>query len=312
MSAMLLDGIALGGDLAGDVARRVLIILALDVDHRLYRRDRTDRVRRRVDRDPVDIFERGQHLRPQPFVEHRPSRSLVDKSVGGNRHDQHVPQASGRFEMAHMPEVQKVEGAVRLDYGPAAVAQMTRDPTELVDRAYLVTRAFDLREVESARPDTDFGFARHRPRFASLAPRCRNQSLVASSIPSTVHTGASRQYSMLSIMIRTPSAKLTSGFQPSSVLILVISAQVQSGSPGRLAMSTTAGAPSRRTRSLTLAGLPLPTLYTSPGLPRSAATSSASMASLTNVKSRVWVPSPTMVSGRPARSCARNTPKTAP
>src|SRR6516225_5347585 len=258
--AMLLDGIALGRDLAGDVARRVLIILALDVDYRLYRRDRTHRVRRRVDRDPIDIFERGQHLCPQPFVEHRPSRSLVDKSVGGDRHDQHVAQASGRFEMAHMPEVQEVEGAVRLDYGPAAVAQMTRDPAELVDRAYLVTRAFDLREVESARPDTDFGFARHRPRFASLAPRCRNQSLVASAIPSTVHTGASRQYSMLSIMIRTPSAKLTSGFQPSSVLILVISAQVQSGSPGRLAMWTVAGAPSSRTSSLMLAGSPLPTL----------------------------------------------------
>jgi hypothetical protein len=150
MPAMLLDGIALGRDLAGDVARRVLIILALDVDHRPYRRDRTHRVRRRVDRDPIDIFERGQHFRPQRFVEHRPPRPLVDKPVGGDRYHQHVAEAAGGFEVAHVPQMQEIEGAVRLYDRPARVAEVTRDCAELVDRAHLVAGAFDLREVESA------------------------------------------------------------------------------------------------------------------------------------------------------------------
>ena len=43
-----------------------------------------------------------------------------------------------------------------------------------------------------------------------------------------------------------------------------------------------------------------------------ATVSSASTASLTKVKSRVWLPSPTMVSGSPACSCARNTPVSEP
>src|ERR1044071_5661796 len=58
-------------------------------------------------------------------------------------------------------------------------------------------------------------------------------------------------------MLRTPSANDTFGCQPSSVLILVMSAQVQSGSPGRLSMCTVSVAPSNRTSSLTLTGAPV-------------------------------------------------------
>ena len=46
------------------------------------------------------------------------------------------------------------------------------------------------------------------------------------------HNGASFQLSISSIIFLTPSSKVICGFQSKSFLILLISAQVQSGSPG--------------------------------------------------------------------------------
>src|SRR5258708_81716 len=57
--------------------------------------------------------------------------------------------------------------------------------------------------------------------------RYLNQSAVASAMRDAVQTGASRQYSMFSNIILTPSAIRTFGSQPSSRRILAMSAQVQ-------------------------------------------------------------------------------------
>ena len=52
-------------------------------------------------------------------------------------------------------------------------------------------------------------------------------------------TGASRQSSNLSSICRTPSSRETFASHPSMPFILLTSAKVQSGSPGRLGMFTT-------------------------------------------------------------------------
>src|SRR6185312_14890836 len=64
--------------------------------------------------------------------------------------------------------------------------------------------------------------------------RYLNHPLVASDIAAGVHTGASRQYSMLSSIALTPSLKDIFALQPRSRSIFPTSAKVQSGSPGRL------------------------------------------------------------------------------
>src|SRR5690349_9661748 len=69
---------------------------------------------------------------------------------------------------------------------------------------------------------------------ADRAPRYLNHPLVASVIAAGVHTGASRQYSMLSSMALTPSVKDIFALQLRSRSIFPTSAKVQSGSPGRL------------------------------------------------------------------------------
>ena len=137
-------------DLAGDVARRVLVILALDVDFWPDRRDRANRVRRRVDGHPIDIFERGQHFRPQRFVEHRPARPFVDEAVGGNGHDEHVAEAARRLEMAHMAEVEEIEAAMRLHHRHPRLPVMIGDRSQLFDRSNLVTSILDPRRMEAA------------------------------------------------------------------------------------------------------------------------------------------------------------------
>src|SRR5262249_40695512 len=104
----------------------------------------------------------------------------------------------------------------------------------------------------------------------------------------------------------------TLAFQASSALIRVVSAKVQSGSPGRLGMFTVAGAFRSWARVLTDTGLSLPTLRHNPAFDDSAAQIKASTAWDTYVKSRVCSPSPTMVKGFPASNWARNTPNTAP
>src|SRR5262249_39979548 len=72
----------------------------------------------------------------------------------------------------------------------------------------------------------------------SAGVRYSNHSFVASAIDAGFQTGASRQYSMFCSMIATPSSNVTFGFQPRTRWILRMSANVESGSPGRFGMWT--------------------------------------------------------------------------
>src|SRR3989338_8556044 len=84
-----------------------------------------------------------------------------------------------------------------------------------------------------------------------------NHVFAALAMVSGSHKGAFRQYSILSRMRCTPSSKFICCVQPSWVFILVMSAHVQSGSPGRLGMCTT-DPPSNSTSRLTVWGMPAP------------------------------------------------------
>src|SRR5919202_593886 len=64
--------------------------------------------------------------------------------------------------------------------------------------------------------------------------RNSNQVLVAAAIDVGSHTGASAQRSMSRIISATPSSNETLGLQPRRCWILLMSAHVQSASPGRL------------------------------------------------------------------------------
>src|SRR6185503_2825219 len=65
-------------------------------------------------------------------------------------------------------------------------------------------------------------------------PRYSNHVFVALAMDCGSHRGASRHAEISAIIRRTPSSKEITGFQSRSPLILVMSAQVTSGSPGRL------------------------------------------------------------------------------
>ena len=82
---------------------------------------------------------------------------------------------------------------------------------------------------------------------------------VALAIDSGSHSGASRQYSISATVRATPSSKHTSGFHPSSLDMRVMSADVQSGSPGRFGMWIFSP-PSSSTSRFTDCGLPAPRL----------------------------------------------------
>ena len=138
---MRLDRVALERDLAGDVAFRVLVVLALDVDAGPDNLDRADRVGRVIDRHPIDVLQRRQHFGAQFGVEDRSARTLVDEAVGGNGNDQHVAEPARRFEMAHMAEMQEIERAVRLHDGLAELAKLRRDLRYLFEGAHLVARS---------------------------------------------------------------------------------------------------------------------------------------------------------------------------
>ena len=114
-SAVRLDRVALERDLAGDVALRVLIVLALDVD-------RLGRMRsialtasaaslmatQSTYSSVASISARSSALntgRPGPLLT---KRSAVTVTI------EHVAKLAGGFEMADMAEMQQVEGAVRL------------------------------------------------------------------------------------------------------------------------------------------------------------------------------------------------------
>src|SRR6185437_5328603 len=124
----------------------------------------------------------------------------------------------GVEEVADMPRVYKVENAVAHHHRALARARPDRRD-EVIDRLDLV--CVFLGELGHA---------------GCLDPRKSNQVRVARAIDSGSHSGASRHFSISAIMRWTPSSNGTRGCQPRSCLILVISAQVTSGSPGRFGM----------------------------------------------------------------------------
>ena len=139
--AVGLDRVALERNLAGDVALRVLVVLALDVDRRSDALDGAHRVGGVVDGDPIDIFKRGQHLGAQFGVKHRASGTLVDETVGGDGDDQHVAELASGLEMTHVTEMQEIERPVRLDYGLAGAPALLAGRRDLGQGPDLFARA---------------------------------------------------------------------------------------------------------------------------------------------------------------------------
>src|SRR5262245_9942446 len=121
--------------------------------------------------------------------------------------------------MAQVTRVHKIEGAVAHDHFVRARIR-SEDVAELV-------AGLDLAPV----PDVAavLSVERHDVSLESMANHVR----VACSIDAGSHTGASRQNSMFRSISATPCSKVIRGSQPSSRVIFVMSAQVQSGSPGR-------------------------------------------------------------------------------
>src|SRR6516165_1634799 len=85
-----LDRIAFERNLPGDVTLGVLVILTLDVNGRPDVLDSAHGVSGVIDGDPIDVFERRQHLGAQFAIKYGTTRSLVDEAVSRNRDDQHV------------------------------------------------------------------------------------------------------------------------------------------------------------------------------------------------------------------------------
>ena len=146
--AIGLDRIAFKRDLAGDVALRVLVVLALDVDRGSDALDGAYRIGGVVDGDPIDIFERGQHLGAQFGVEHRTAGTLVDETVGGDSDDQHVAELASGLEMTHVTEMQEIERPVRLDDGLAGAPALLAGRRDLGQGPDLFPRA--LRTADPA------------------------------------------------------------------------------------------------------------------------------------------------------------------
>ena len=125
-AAMRFDRVALDRDLACDIALRVLVVLPLDVDAGPDFLDRVHGVGGVIDRNPIDIFERRQHLRAHFGIEDRPARPFVDEAVGRDGDDKNVAELARGFQMTNVPEMKQIERAVRLNDHFAAGAGLRR------------------------------------------------------------------------------------------------------------------------------------------------------------------------------------------
>ena len=190
-AAMRFDRAAFNRDLACDVALRILIVLPLDVDAGADFLDRVHGVGGVIDCNPIDIFERRQHFRTHLGIEDRPARSFVDETVRRDGNDKNVAKLARGLQMANVPEMKKIESAVRLNDDFAAGARLVGDPAKFIQRPHLVARPVHRRSWLAVQ-FCDVGFQVPAPSVLSF-PRKRNQSLVASAMRDAVHTGASRQ-----------------------------------------------------------------------------------------------------------------------
>jgi hypothetical protein len=102
-------------DLARHVGGRIRVVLALRVNVGPDQADRLHRGGILVEADAVDVLQRGQRLRPQPLVEDRPPGPLVHEAVGGNGHDEVIPEGPGLLEVQDVTGMEDVEHAVAED-----------------------------------------------------------------------------------------------------------------------------------------------------------------------------------------------------
>src|SRR5215468_9230957 len=272
----------------------IAIFVALGEVIGLDASDVRDRRGIRIDQDEIDHLERRKIERPQLLRHERPVLRLGDVGIGGQAGDQDIRLVLGIEQVADVTGVHEIEHTVAHDYlfraraGPDHLAK-------LID-------CLDLPPIIAANR------LKHVP---YSVPNASNQVFVAFLIDSGSHNGASRQFWISAIIRPTPSSNGMSGFQSRSCLIFATSAQVTSGSPGRLGIYTT-GPPINSTSRLIDCGAPAPRFQISPLLSVSPAKRNACATSLAYTKSRRWVPSPTTVNGFPASFCLKNTPNTAP
>ena len=220
--AVTLDGVALGPDLAGHVVFGILVVGSLHIDVRPHRIEDRLGAGGVIDADPIDVRKRGQHLGPHVFGEDRPARSLVDVTVGGDRHHDDVALVARRLDVPDMAEMHEVEDAVAERNLPAPRLRGPRDLAQFLDCLdLLVRRQWSFRRGIIGRNIAHVNNPKRRPasagrpgidRFAATipgepvhwlafcgapdaaslsSPRYLNQSFVASAILSTVHRGAS-------------------------------------------------------------------------------------------------------------------------
>src|SRR5882672_2519185 len=226
--------------LGREPARRVFVALGEEI--RLQEGDVLDRGGVRIDDDIVDDFEGGEVQRAQ-FLRHVGTvLPLADVDVGGDAGDKDIGLALRVEQMAQVARVDYVEHAVAHDHFLRARAGAD-DPLQLLGGLDLVA--------------VFLGEGRQHGQHS--APRCWNQVRVAVAIDSGSQRGALRQYSMAASTFPTPSSKPTVGRQSSSEVMREMSAQVQSGSPGRFG-TRIFSPPSSSTSRFTDWGFPAPRL----------------------------------------------------
>ncbi len=194
-AAARLHGLAFPQNSPGYIFPGILVIRSLDVEIRPKKTDGLFGGRRPIDRDVIDRLQIRQAFGSDIFRKRRSKRSLVDEFVRGQRHDEDIAQGARLVEMTDVTDVKQVEDTVTLDDLPPFHSSRIQD---------------GLQEFEG----DDFipGFI-VRPGHDSIAvragwawgERCRNQDSVAWEMDASSQTGALRQSSICSSMIRTPS-----------------------------------------------------------------------------------------------------------
>jgi hypothetical protein len=168
-----LDGSALVDDLAGRIVLGLGIVRALGIDIGLQGTDHVLRRRRLVDRHPIHVAERGQHLGAQGGGEDGPARPFVDVSIACDGDDQNVAFRAGLLQVTDMTHVKQVEGAVSEHDPKTPGLRLGNDIDQFVERLDLgPCRGFRLLRQ---------GYLTLRELLDDLAHRC--SSTRASSSP---------------------------------------------------------------------------------------------------------------------------------
>ena len=89
---------------------------------------------------PTQSTVRGQHLGAHALREDRPPGALVDETVGGDGHDDHVGLVARRQDVPDVAEMHQIEHAVAERDSQALRLRGARNLAELFDRLDLVVR----------------------------------------------------------------------------------------------------------------------------------------------------------------------------